>query len=237
MSITTTEPEEASYTQHETDTYKLRNDLRRRSNFTRTSSLESIIRLNTYICSQSFFILPSILAWLRTSQTVLTSYAEKCTTTIKSAVYSSIVYKIIEAQFTIVAIAFKGVSIFEPKQLLGALNVILIETNRSLERIPENVKRKMLKATVYFSFFFIFLQLLVCLLRLSWVSVPYGLIFLLGCLATISFANFQCLRFIEIEELLKEEDTNAAASTHVSRKYIRRRDILGKRTISNVKLF
>ncbi|KRT84378.1 hypothetical protein AMK59_2437, partial [Oryctes borbonicus] len=142
MSITTTEPEET--TQHETDTYKLRNDLGRRNNFTRSPSLEKIIKFNTYICSQSFFILPSILAWLRTSQTVLTSYAKKCTTTIKSAIYSSILYKIIEAQFIVIGVAFKDVSIFEPKRLLSALNAILIDAQRSLEKIPENVKRKIL---------------------------------------------------------------------------------------------
>lgn len=238
MSITAIEPENTSSTQHETDTYKTRNDLHKRNNFTRSPSIEKIIKFNTFICSQSFYILPSILAWLKTSQDVLQFYAGKCITTIKSAVYATIFYKIIEAQFSIIGKAFEDVSFLEPKEILAALYRVVIETRASIENVSEQVKRRILKVVVYFSFFYVFLQLSLCLWTLSWVMVPFGLLFLLGCLVIISYANFQCLRFIEIQEMLKEEERNATpTSTHISRKYIRTRDILGKRTISNVKLF
>lgn len=239
MSITTTEREEqTSCTQYEADTYKVRTDIHRRNNFTRSPSLDKIIKFNTYICSQNFFILPSILAWLKTSHTVLKSYAGRCTAIVKAVVYSSMLYKIIQAQASIMAAAFSDVSISEPKQFLRALKVILMETERSLEQLPEKLKRKLLKSAVYFCFFFIFLQLALCLWSLNWRLVPSGLIFLLVCLTIISYANYNCLRFIIIEELLKEEERNATPTcTHISRGYIRRKDILGQRTISKVKLF
>lgn len=44
---------------------------------TRSTSLEKIRKFNSFICSQNYYILPSLLAWLKTSQTVLQRTAEK----------------------------------------------------------------------------------------------------------------------------------------------------------------
>jgi hypothetical protein len=43
----------------------------------RTSSLEKIRRFNSFICSQQYYVLPALLAWLKSSQTVLQSSTEK----------------------------------------------------------------------------------------------------------------------------------------------------------------
>lgn len=37
----------------------------------RTTSIDKIKKFNSFICSQNYYILPSILTWLKTSQTVL----------------------------------------------------------------------------------------------------------------------------------------------------------------------
>lgn len=233
-----TESDGSTTIHHENDPHTKSTDLNKRTNFTRSPSLEKIIQLNTYICSQNYFILPAILTWLRSSQTVLKSYTEKSILTIKSAIFHSILYKMIESQFILTSAALREVSITEPQKLLSALNTVLTQIKTSIDNLPERFKRLILKVAVYFSFFYIFLQLALCLWALRCSVVPSGLTFLLACIAIVSYANYQCLRFIILEEELKQEERNSIPkSTHASRSYIRTKDILGKRTISHVSLF
>lgn len=56
----------------------------------RSASIEKIRKFNSFICSQNYYILPSLLAWLKTSQTLLQETAEKTIFYIKNLIISSV---------------------------------------------------------------------------------------------------------------------------------------------------
>ncbi|XP_071057198.1 uncharacterized protein [Onthophagus taurus] len=172
----------------------------KKKQFNRNPSLEKIINFNAYICSQNFFILPALLTWMKTSQSILQAYSEKCTNLVKNLIK------------------------------LDFLTII-----QDLNKMGKETKRKLLEISTYTCLFLVFLQLTTCLILLGINSMPGGLIFLLVSISYICYMNYLCLRLIILKQKYKDEQKNF--ENEATTKYIRPKDILGKRTISSLNLF
>lgn len=137
----------------------------------RSASIEKIKKFNSFICSQNYYILPSLLAWLKTSQTVLQEAMEKTIFYFK--------YLIL------------GIVLFKSKtKILTTLQVLLDELHR-----------RFFVLVVYFSIGFIFLQLLVCAYLLCLVFLPAGFVFLMVCLYTVCHLYYRLnSSYIEVAE-------------------------------------
>lgn len=162
----------------------------------RSTSIEKIKKFNSFICSQNYYILPSLLTWLKTSQTVLQDTME---TTINYFKYL-------------------------------VLSIILLKPARVLELIKvyfADLRRKFFVLLVYFSFGFIFLQLLVCAYLLCLVFLPAGFVFLMVCLYTVCHMSY---RLNSSYAEVAERQLRASNKKRLSRP--NKRDILKGRTIS-----
>lgn len=163
----------------------------------RSTSIEKIKKFNSFICSQNYYILPSLLAWLKTSQTVLQDTMETTIFYFKYLVLSTILMK--------------------PSKVLEIVKIIF-----------EDLRRKFFVLMVYFSFGFIFLQLLVCAYLLCLVFLPAGFVFLMVCLYTVCHMYYRLnSNYVEVAERKLREGNKKRQSRP------RKRDILKGRTISN----
>lgn len=136
----------------------------------RTSSLEKIRRFNSFICSQQYNILPALLAWLRSSQSVLQK-AEKTIFFFRSLLFSHFLYKIY--QFNFRACFTNSVKVFHKQ----------IRTTFAL------------KVAVYFTAFVLVAELGMCFYLLCNTHVPSGLIFLMVSFFYIIYLNVRSVYF------------------------------------------
>ncbi|XP_017781952.1 PREDICTED: uncharacterized protein LOC108566533 [Nicrophorus vespilloides] len=198
----------------------------KRSRFVRSSSLERIRKFNTYICSQNYYILPAILTWLRNSSTVIQTNFERSIIYSKATIYNSTVYKV--------------------SRICTKANISMyLDDFRDFSRHAKDefcmfFSERLAICGVYATIVAIFVQLLVCLYTLCTALMPAGLVFMIGCLYYITHLNLKCLKFfIDQEAQLAQQNTPKKISTPspVKTKRLSRKDILGKRTISNFNLF
>lgn len=193
----------------------------------RTTSIEKIKKFNTYICSQNYYILPSLLVWLKTSQTVLQCTTEKTLFYFKTLLLSSVLYKDLEAKAKTKALQ-KKVSTKE------ILQIVVVGVRDRIKVVCDDIKNKFFSLVVYFALMFILVQLLACAYSLCIVFLPVGLIFLLVCLYSICHimykVNFSYLQRAEN----KRRESRKPRTTRPSRS---KKPILGDRTISNFNLF
>lgn len=155
----------------------------------RTSSIEKIKRFNSFICSQQYYILPAILSWLKSSQSGLQSSTEKTIFFFRSLFFKSMLYK-----YFVVGIKSSGVWI--PEELHN--NVVNIKTGKTNLRdiftkcLESNL---LLVAAVYGACAIILVQFATTIYLLYFTLVPYGFLFLVGCMLTIKYICYKTLFF------------------------------------------
>lgn len=180
--------------------------------FVRSASIEKIIKFNAFICSQNFYFLPALLAWLKTSQSNLQPTLEKGLITLKfylftTYLYSAVLNKVLEGQ-----------------QSARKIVADLTEAVKTRE-----ANRKILSVTVYLTLASLAFQLIWCVYKLSYALLPSGLAFLCCCIYAICHINMQiCSEYIAKQA--KQEEIDAKPRLNA-------RKILGDRTISNFNLF
>lgn len=155
----------------------------------RTSSIEKIKRFNSFICSQQYYILPAILSWLKSSQSGLQSSTEKTIFFFRSLFFKSMLYK-----YFVIGIKTSGVWI--PEELHN--NVVNIKTGKTNLRdiftkcLESNL---LLVAAVYGACVIILVQFATTIYLLYFTLVPYGFLFLVGCMLTIKYICYKTLFF------------------------------------------
>ncbi|KAH0818433.1 hypothetical protein MTP99_006692 [Tenebrio molitor] len=138
----------------------------------RTSSLEKIRRFNSFICSQQYYVLPALLAWLKSSQTVLQSSTEKTIFFFRSLLFTHFLYKLCQLEFrTIVS------------------NGLLLVRKQFREIC-------LLKWAVYATALVLSAQLFLCFYLLCNTHVPNGLAFLIVCWFYIIYLNASSVCFV-----------------------------------------
>ncbi|RZC42015.1 hypothetical protein BDFB_010920, partial [Asbolus verrucosus] len=144
----------------------------------RTSSLEKIRRFNSYICSQQYYILPALLAWLRSSQSVLQSSTEKTIFFFRSLLFSNFLYKLYQVEF---------------KSLI--FNV-LVSILKQIQTNYKNVESTfLLKMAVYMAALILATEVGLCFYLLFSTHIPSGLVFLIVCWFYIIYLNARSVYF------------------------------------------
>ncbi|XP_018324813.1 uncharacterized protein LOC108736753 [Agrilus planipennis] len=172
----------------------------KRDRFVRSSSIEKIIKFNAYICSQNYFILPAILAWLKTSQSVLHANLEKIILFIKYLIFNSMAYRMLESKVELVA-----------PSVLYIINVSLLcfayyrdAVRLGTRKVAQDVKYRLNIAAlfmksyvfivaVYFTVFVVFVQAVVCAGIVLGAFVTGGPTFLCVCLYAMLYIYLRIL--------------------------------------------
>lgn len=191
----------------------------------RSTSMEKIRRFNTYICSQNYYIFPSILAWLKTSQSVLQSTTEKTLFFFKTLLVTSVFYRTVEAK------ARRQLK-SNLDALTGLIKLVFYALFTGLKVVYDSLKNILFKSAVYSSIVLIYGQLLLCAYWLCQYFMPIGLAFLLVCLYSIVHLLHK-VNFAYVQR--QEKKMREKKSERQSRP--RSKNILGDRTISNFNLF
>ncbi|KAF2882468.1 hypothetical protein ILUMI_23693 [Ignelater luminosus] len=206
----------------------------KRHKLMRSTSLERIKQFNTFICSQNFYILPSLIAWLKTSQTVLQSQIEKCIKSLKLIFVSSILYNLFLSQLKVCLVILKTTVYNTYKEIyssdyIPAIEMLYLIAHHSVSLFIGNIKKRLLVLFMYITVLLIFLQFATCIFLFSTICLPAGLIFMFVCLYFISHINVSVLFY----HLRKQENKLLNVKTEKTP----RKFILGKKTISNLNLF
>lgn len=190
MSSTVTQTELKTLTGPAVPVAPLKLDEMKHAKFVRSSSIEKIKRFNTFISSQQYYILPAILSWLKSSQSGLQSSTEKTIFFFRSLFFRSMLYK-----YFIVGLKSSGV--WSPERILN--NLILEETiniGNFFEVFTKCFESTfLLPVAVYGACTIVLVQLLALVCFLYSTLVPYGFMFLVGCMLTIKFICYKTLFF------------------------------------------
>lgn len=127
----------------------------------------SIDKINAYICSHNYYILPAILYWIKAS--FLHSTVEKCLIQVKKIAYM----------------------IFEKN--LREINTF-VKNKGDLKFDKEDLKRILFIVGVYAGVSTIFTQLFLIVYLLNWFPPPNGMIFLFSCLYVICHMQIKIIR-------------------------------------------
>lgn len=190
----------------------------------RTTSIEKIKKFNTYICSQNYYILPSLLAWLKTSQTVLQSTTEKTLFYFKTLLISTVIYKDLETKA-------KEVRMQKTASTKEFFRNITTAIKDYIKVLCDDIKDRLLSFMVYVAMTLLLVQLVACAYFLCLVFLPVGLIFLLICLYSICHIMYK----VNFSYLKRAEDKRR--ESRKGRTSRPKKPILGDRTISNFNLF
>lgn len=144
--------------------------------------METIKRFNTFICSQQYYILPAILSWLKTSQSGLQSSTEKTIFFFRSLFFKSMLCKYF-------VIGIKSSGVWSPTDL--NINIVNIK-NSTKTKLSDIITKSfdsnfLLAAAVYGACAIVILQFLTIIYLLYITSVPYGFLFLIGCLVATKY--------------------------------------------------
>jgi len=206
----------------------------RRQRFMRSASIERIKQFNSFICSQNYFLLPALIAWLKTSQTVFHFHIERCILFLKSIFTASIIYKVFVGQCKACANSLNTraklcLHNIKNSDAIPALEMLFFILHHSTSSLVANIRRKLYVLCIYATLVLIFLQLATCIFFMCNAYLPGGLIFLFVCIYLISHLNVSVLfHYLKMEE----DKLLNAQSDRKPKKFI-----LGKKTISNLNLF
>lgn len=190
----------------------------------------SIDKMNAYICSQNYYyFINSILFWLKTSQTILQKTIETCIYHVKSFWCNTIVYKILEIIF---------INLLKYEAVCKNLARIAVEqTKAKTNKIVHKSQNKLMAIVYYLGLIAIFSQFFVIIYFLSGTWPPLGFVFLLTCLYLIIQVQYQIIHFYWTRKPKGELRPSRAEQVRRSTVIVKPREILGKRTISNLQLF
>ena len=152
----------------------------KRQKFIRSGSIDKIIQFNSYICTQNYFLLPALIAWLKSSQTTFQTQIEKYIISFKST-FVNVLLQVI---------------IFAHLQIKNYVAAVYKSQVCNLYRL----KYQLLVVSVYLGLFAIFAQFLICLYFILDICLPLGAMFLYSCISFISYVNtVLCLRYLKTE--------------------------------------
>lgn len=219
--------------------------LKKREIFARRStSIEKFKKFNSYICSQHY--LPSLLFWLTTSQTIITSNMEKFIIYIKSLF---LILTIRECLEKVKKLDYSNENNFSAtilqltaKDLSVILNIFISRIKFSFSLICDDIQQFALVASIYLGVFLVFFQMVGCTMLLFFKLPSLGFLFLVGCVllmskvaAKVMFQNIWLRKEDKLSKKLMA--ANPEVKTIQERRRIRKQlNLIGK-TISNVKLF
>lgn len=150
----------------------------------RSSSMETIKRFNTFICSQQYYIVPAILSWLKTSQSGLQSSTEKTIFFFRSLFFKSMLCKYF-------VIGIKSSGVWSPNELAN------IKNSTKTKLIDVFIKcfdsNFLLAAAVYGACAIVIVQFLTTIYLLYLALVPYGFLFLVGCIMATKYIYYKTL--------------------------------------------
>lgn len=154
----------------------------------RSSSMETIKRFNTFICSQQYYILPAILSWLKTSQSGLQTSTEKTIFFFRSLFFKSIFCK-----YFVNGIKSSGIRSSQDlnMNLINIKNLTKTQFSDMFTKCFET--NFLLAAAVYGACAIVVVQFLTTIYLLYIALVPYGFLFLVGCMATIKYIYYKTL--------------------------------------------
>ncbi|CAH1111816.1 unnamed protein product [Psylliodes chrysocephalus] len=153
----------------------------------RSSSLDKIKKFNTFICAPQYYILPALLSWLKNSQSNLQASTE-------TTIYFLRAF-ILNAFFKFYLVFFKNVQPF-------GFEKIQIVVKKSISAIIANFYQKfskcfeptfLLTAGVYSACLAVLLQFLFSIYLIYLIFLPYGFIFLVGCMLTIKYISYKTM--------------------------------------------
>lgn len=154
----------------------------------RSSSMETIKRFNTFICSQQYYILPAILSWLKTSQSGLQSSTEKTIFFFRSLFFKSMLCKYF-------VIGIKSSGVWSPTDL----NINIVNIKNSIKTKLSGIFSKsfdsncLLAAAVYGACAIVIIHFLTIIYLLYVALVPYGFLFLVGCIVATKYIYYKSL--------------------------------------------
>lgn len=239
MSSTITETERRSVPSPTTAAETLTN---KRQHLARTGSIEKLKKFNSYICSQHYYILPSLLLWLKTSQTILTSNMEKCIAHLKSTFLICTIRDVALFRCAAVVGETKHKQFYKltAADVLPVLNMFAVRLCATLLTVYAYIKYLVLVVSVYFAVFVVFLQLVGCVLLICLKMPPLGFIFLVLCVAFMGHiaaqVMFTCDNKRDTQNTNDKQQMPNGENTKDKRKLRKRLSLIGK-TISNIKLF
>lgn len=238
MSSTITETERRSVPSPTTPAETLTN---KRQHLARTGSIEKLKKFNSYICSQHYYILPSLLLWLKTSQTILTSNMEKCIAHLKSMFLICTIRDVALFRCAVVGETKQFGAFYKltAGDVLPVLNILTVRLCAQLLTVYEYMKYLALVVSVYFAVFLVFLQLVGCVLLICLKMPPLGFVFLVLCVAFMGHiaaqVMFTCANKRE-KQNTSDKQMPSGDNAKDKRKLRKRLSLIGK-TISNIKLF
>lgn len=165
----------------------------RRRTFTRSSSIDKIMKFNNYICSPNYFLLPALIAWVKTPQTVLQYRIEKCRLILKALLLCFLEdFVFNNFKSCLFSMNVKAKALYHNilcSDAIPALEITRVILHHHAVSFINNLRKKLFVLSIYFTLSLIFFQLATCIFILSKVYLPAGLIFLFVCLYLISYLN------------------------------------------------
>ncbi|CAG9772171.1 unnamed protein product [Ceutorhynchus assimilis] len=164
----------------------------------RSSSIDTIKRINTYICSPQSYLLPAMLTtWLKTGQNSLHSSTEKTIFMFRSLIFGTFLFKFL----------LRG---SKPGQEPIKLNLqtVLQQIAANLQEIFAIALQSPFVITTVFAVALVFLavQMGLCVYLLSQSLIPLGLWFLTICIVYIGYLGHALNRFYLIKRDVKCKD-------------------------------
>ncbi|XP_066251841.1 uncharacterized protein [Euwallacea similis] len=142
--------------------------------FKRSSSIDTIKRINTYICSPQSYLLPAILTtWLKTGQKSLHSSAEKTIFMFRSVIFGSILLKFILRGANSETLKGEPVKL----DLQSVLSQILKYIQQQLSGLLESCL--VISFAFQLAVVIMTIEMCLCIFYLSQSSVPIGFGFLI----------------------------------------------------------
>lgn len=161
----------------------------RQGKLVRSSSIDKIRRFNSFICSQQYYILPAILSWLKSSQSGLQISTKKTIFFFRSLFFKSLLYK-----YFLISLKSKEWSSEQLLSTIEEFKAIAVENfHDTYTKCFESTF--LLIAAVYGACAIVLVQLLTTLYLLYFTLVPYGMVFLVGCMLTIKYICYKTIFF------------------------------------------
>ncbi|KAK4878400.1 hypothetical protein RN001_010906 [Aquatica leii] len=150
---------------------------KRQQQLIRSASIDRIMQFNSYLCSQNFYLLPAIISWMKSSQTILQSQLDKYITLLKSI----IVGLVLSLHYKILSNAYKH------------LYPILVYSYKT-------ISARLITLCIYLAIPVILTQLTACLYVIFNFYLSIGVVFLITCIHLISYVKLSmCLHYLKTE--------------------------------------
>lgn len=152
----------------------------------RTSSIEKIRRFNTFICSQQYYLLPALFSWLKSSQ----SSTERAIFLFKATLFNTFFYRFFQTGLKSTASAGRSKAKLQRSTPLTISSVI----SNFFQKFTKCFESTFLLAiAVYSACLLVLIQLVLALYLMYLAFLPYGFIFMVGCMVVIKCLCYQSL--------------------------------------------